>query len=40
MDIAKLANPTHTFDVMHIEKNVCESVVHFIFGQNNTIEVW
>ncbi len=29
----------HTLDVMHIEKNICESVVHFIFGQKDTIKV-
>jgi hypothetical protein len=29
----------HILDVMHIENNICESLVRFIFGQNDTINV-
>ncbi len=26
-------------DVIHIEKNICESIIKFIFGLKNTIKV-
>jgi hypothetical protein len=29
----------HTLDVMHIEKNVCESLIKFVFGIEDTIKV-
>ncbi len=29
----------HTLDVMHIEKNVCESVIKFIIGVKDTFKV-
>jgi hypothetical protein len=29
----------HTLDLMHIEKNVCESLIKFLFGTNDTIKV-
>jgi hypothetical protein len=29
----------HTLDVMHVEKNICESLVWTFFGQKNTIKV-
>ncbi len=29
----------HTLDVMHIEKNVCESLIKFLFGTKDTIKV-
>ncbi len=30
----------HTLDVMHIEKNICESLIKFIIGAKDTIKVW
>jgi len=30
----------HTLDMMHIEKNVSESLVRIIFGQKDTIKVY
>jgi hypothetical protein len=29
----------HTLDVMHIEKDVCESLIKFVFGPKDTIKV-
>ncbi len=29
----------HTLDVMHIEKNVCESAIKFIIGVKDTFKV-
>ncbi len=29
----------HTLNVMHIEKNVCESLIKFVFGTKDTIKV-
>jgi hypothetical protein len=29
----------HTLDVMHVEKNICESFVRTLFGQKDTIKV-
>ncbi len=38
MPIQHLLIP-HTLDVMHIEKNVCESVIKFIIGVKDTFKV-
>jgi len=29
----------HTLDVMHIEKNICESLIKFIIGAKDTMKV-
>jgi hypothetical protein len=30
----------HILDVVHIKKNICENLLHTIFGQKNTFKVW